>query len=384
MEIDDSNESDKSSSLLPPNNSINNLNQSNYRASLTELNEKGKDNFIESFTKTFEFFYKRIINLINDNSITEYPILNSYDNDIESHFDFLREINSIRPNNIIREEVINEKLRLNIFKIVNGGKLDIDSFDFVNNFDQEAFRPNEKKDKKKSNINNIIYFSVGINKLRRKIIALEEIYSKTIKFLINDCKFHLTKDLSSGGDFLIPNMRNFTKRGNEDYYPPYGWIGIGLEVLGKYKGNEDDINGFWLTKINKESKWANAYFGFYQEKNNNTNIKISNNIKDYLHELVKNNEKFEMFERKIEFEDKRHEGKKRYEKGIYLNPKIENAEKEAGLVTIEDKTFKILLMVRVKIDEISQPKNEDYWVLDKKFIRPYRILFKEKIDKQDK
>ena len=383
MEIDDSNESDKSSSLLPPNNSINNLNQSNYRASLTELNDKGKDNFIESFTKTFEFFYKRIINLINDNSITEYPILNSYDNDIESHFDFLREINSIRPNNIIREEVINEKLRLNIFKIVNGGKLDIDSFDFVNNFDQEAFRPNEKKDKKKSNINNIIYFSVGINKLRRKIIALEEIYSKTIKFLINDCKFRLIKDLSSGGDFLIPNIRNYTKRGNKDYYPPYGWIGIGLEVLGKYKENEDDINGFWLTKINKESKWANAYFGFYQEKNNNTNIKISNNIKDYLHELVKNNEKFEMFERKIEFEDKRHEGKK-YEKGIYLNPKIENAEKEAGLVTIEDKTFKILLMVRVKIDEISQPKNEDYWVLDKKFIRPYRILFKEKIDKPDK
>ena len=317
MEIDDSNESDKSSSLLPPNNSINNLNQSNYRASLTELNDKGKDNFIESFTKTFEFFYKRIINLINDNSITEYPILNSYDNDIESHFDFLREINSIRPNNIIREEVINEKLRLNIFKIVNGGKLDIDSFDFVNNFDQEAFRPNEKKDKKKSNINNIIYFSVGINKLRRKIIALEEIYSKTIKFLINDCKFRLIKDLSSGGDFLIPNIRNFTKRGNEDYYPPYGWIGIGLEVLGKYKENEDDINGFWLTKINKESKWANAYFGFYQKKDNNTNIKISNNIKDYLHELVKNNEKFEMFERKIEFEDKRHEGKK-YEKGIYV------------------------------------------------------------------
>ena len=41
-------------------------------------------------------------------------------------------------------------------------------------------------------------------------------------------------------------------------------------------------------------------------------------------------------------------------------------------------------MARVKIDEISQPKNEDYWVLDKKFIRPYRILFKEKIDKPDK
>ena len=34
-------------------------------------------------------------------------------------------------------------------------------------------------------------------------------------------------------------------------------------------------------------------------------------------------------------------------------------------------------MVRVKIDEISQPKNKDVWVLDKKFIRVYRILLKE-------
>ena len=381
MELDNLNQSNKSSSNLYPGNSIDNNNQSNYRAPLTELNDKGKDNFIENFTKTFEFFYKRIINLINDNSITRYPILRSYDNDIESHVEFLREINSIKSNNIFREEVMNEKLRKNLFKIINGGKLDLDFFDSMNNFDEQAFRPNEKRDKKKSNINGIIRFSVGIDKLKRKIIALMEIYSKSIKFLINDCKFHLTKDLSSGGDFLIPNIRNFTKRGNEDYYPPYGWIGIGLEVLGKYTENEDDVNGFWLKKINKESKWANAYLGFYQEKNNNTNIKI--NIKDYLHELVKNNEKFEMFERKIEFEDKR-QGERKYEKGIYLNPKIENAEKEAGLITFEEKTFKILLMVRVKIDEILQPKSEEYWVLDKKFIRPYRILFKEIIDKQDK
>ena len=34
-------------------------------------------------------------------------------------------------------------------------------------------------------------------------------------------------------------------------------------------------------------------------------------------------------------------------------------------------------MARVKIDEISRPKDKDVWVLDKEFIRIYRILFKK-------
>ena len=87
----------------------------------------------------------------------------------------------------------------------------------------------------------------------------------------------------------------------------------------------------------------------------------------------------EIFERKIDFDDIRHKSKK-YEKGIYLNSKIENVENDSGLVTIGDKIYKLLLMVRVKIDEISQPKNKDVWVLDKKFIRVYRILLKEIIN----
>ena len=34
-------------------------------------------------------------------------------------------------------------------------------------------------------------------------------------------------------------------------------------------------------------------------------------------------------------------------------------------------------MVKVKIDEICQKKNDDTWVLDKQYIRIYRILYKE-------
>lgn len=34
-------------------------------------------------------------------------------------------------------------------------------------------------------------------------------------------------------------------------------------------------------------------------------------------------------------------------------------------------------MAKVKINEILEPENDDFWVLDKKFIRIYRILFKK-------
>ena len=140
------------------------------------------------------------------------------------------------------------------------------------------------------------------------------------------------------------------------------WIGIGLNVCNKY---EED--GDWLITHNKNSKWANAYLGFNQD--------ISD-LKTILHDLAFNNEKLEKYENEVDFKDERH-WIKRIKKRIYIYNKIENAENYAGRLDIDDKKYKILFMVRVKIDEICQPKNEDIWALDKKYIRIYRILFKE-------
>ena len=366
------------SSIDPyPENSMDNLNQTNTKNSKykTEINDKEKDTFIEDVLKTFDFFYTKIIKILIDKNITNYPILN-LDNNIESYFDFLNKINStFKKINQYQKEVINDFLCDRLYDIMTRGQLSIDSF---YHFDEEAYHHDEKIDKKYSYNKKKLPFSVGIMHLMTKIGNLADIYSKTKNFLIKDCNFN-KKNFDSRGDFLIPNINNSTKRGNEDYYPPYGWIGIGLDVLGKYKENEDDINGDWLNERNKNSKWANAYFGFYQE--NNTNIKIADNIKEHLRELVTKNEKLEIFERKVDFDDKRH-WKKKYQKGIYLNSKIEKVENDAAPVTIEGKKFKVLLMVRVKIDEISQPKYEDYWVSDKQYIRIYRILFKEIINEQ--
>ena len=198
-------------------------------------------------------------------------------------------------------------------------------------------------------------------KMLTKLDPFFENFKRTKNYLIKHCKF-ITDNFDSRGDFLIPNLNNNIIRGSEIYYPPYMWIGIGLNVCGKYEENGD-----WLMTHNKDSIWANAYLGFDQD--------ISD-IKANLHDLAFNNEKLEKYEKNIDFKDKRHLIK-RIDKGIYLYNKIENAENYAGILDIDDKKYKILFMVRVKIDEICQPKNEDIWALDKKYIRIYRILFKE-------
>ena len=198
-------------------------------------------------------------------------------------------------------------------------------------------------------------------KMFTKLNQFFENFKRTKYYLINHCKF-ITDNFDSRGDFLIPNLNNNIIRGSEIYYPPYMWIGIGLNFCGKYEENGD-----WLMTHNKDSIWANAYLGFDQD--------ISD-IKANLHDLAFNNEKLEKYEKNIDFIDKRH-WIKRIDKGIYLYNKIENAENYAGILDIDDKKYKILFMVRVKIDEICQPKNEDIWALDKKYIRIYRILFKE-------
>ena len=74
--------------------------------------------------------------------------------------------------------------------------------------------------------------------------------------------------------------------------------------------------------------------------------------------------------KKIDFKDKRH-WKNEFEKGIYVNHKIENVEKDEGLIDIGNKKYRVLFMAKVKINEILEPENDDFWVLDKKFIEFY-------------
>ena len=153
-------------------------------------------------------------------------------------------------------------------------------------------------------------------------------------------------------------------RGTEKNYPPYGWFGIGLNVLGKYDNDE------WLDK--NTNKWAIAYYSVGQ---NTSSIKI----REILNKII--------IEKKLDIcindfksssIDKRHPNET-VGFGIYLTPDIKLAEKFAGKLFICGKKYKIVLMAKVLIEKIREPNDINFWILDKEFVRFYRILVKESV-----
>jgi hypothetical protein len=71
---------------------------------------------------------------------------------------------------------------------------------------------------------------------------------KEFKILYNDLfcnEFNLREFLDYTGNFIIPDRCSNINNETEEYNPPYGWIGIGLKVIGKY---EDDN---WLCRSNE-------------------------------------------------------------------------------------------------------------------------------------
>ena len=158
------------------------------------------------------------------------------------------------------------------------------------------------------------------------------------------------------------------KRGNKEYDPPLGWIGIGLNVLGKY----DFGDNTWIGMENLEGEWCVAYHGIgcYRE---------SNEVKDITGKIIvggfiKGPNQFHS-----QCFDVNHEGNKVGD-GAYCTPLIKTAEGYAGISEINGISYKTVLMVRVKPDAIRKCAcQDDYWVVDGTTdeIRPYRILYKK-------
>ena len=168
------------------------------------------------------------------------------------------------------------------------------------------------------------------------------------------------------GNTLNPNSSYNLFRGTEKYYPPYGWIGIGLNVLGQYDNGNDE----WLTNKTNSSEWAIAYTGL-SPRNKASLIK---KLLKYI--IVKKKLNIAISKINCESNDKRNWGK--VGKGIYLTPNIRIAEQYTNIISFNNKTYKVLFMARVYIKGIREPENSYFWVLDEKNIRIYRILFKEK------
>ena len=195
-----------------------------------------------------------------------------------------------------------------------------------------------------------------------------------IKSWLDDVKHQSRNDVMIilvGNKTDLEEERKVTKEEGEKFKednkldPPYNWIGIGLNVIGKY---EDDK---WLNDISDKSEWAIAYRGI------GANISPENIKKYLLYFIIKDKGlNIAKSSSKSQSLDTRRRKKVEVGDGIYLTPYIQVAEEYTQNIIFNKKKYKILLMAKVKIDKIRQPEGTSFWVLNDEDIRIYRILFK--------
>ena len=208
--------------------------------------------------------------------------------------------------------------------------------------------------------------NLSLKEIKYKYQYFDELYEfKNIidELLIRQLKID-KKLIDYKGHFIIPNKSNNCIRGKEKYYPPYGWIGIGLNVLGKYDNNND-----WINDSSKESKWSIAYHGV------GGNLPSYEVLKKLRKKIIRGLENGES-QYKCHYSDIRHKNKK-IGTGVYLTPNINICENYCGQISFNRANYKIALMVKVLNDKIREPEDINFWILPKKYIRIYRILIKK-------
>ena len=141
------------------------------------------------------------------------------------------------------------------------------------------------------------------------------------------------------------------KRGGEYYYPPNGWVRIGVRVYGQYDKNKDD----WLAWDNRKGEWCICYRGMNMESD-------EAELSKYEHEA-----------------DIKHRNMK-VSKGTVCYQDPEDMEKKTGIISIGDEKYQLAFMLRVKPEQIRAPKSNPYfWVVNgtPDEIRPYGILIRK-------
>ena len=213
---------------------------------------------------------------------------------------------------------------------------------------------------KRNYLNNIIK-SPQFNQILDSNIEQTEIITEIkkqneIKIILDIIDFIDKEKIDYLGNSLNFNSNLNLKRGKETYDPPYNWIGIGLKVIGKY---EDDK---WIKNKNEDSEWA---IGFHPVKSlESLNGILTEGLKAGEHQYNQNDDNIRNKGENIGI-------------GVYLFPEIKTAEENAKTVNIKNKAYKIVIMSRVKISEIRQPDDINYWIVSPEFIRNYRLLIKE-------
>ena len=401
-----------------PNDSMN-------KESITET-EKNKKIFILDFSKAIKILITNFNDLTNSNKLMKYPTLEN-ENDIQSLLNFFKLIfqpdsaNKDSKNFSDSTEVTTQQLIENLNSLLGISEEKSENSDEFDDLLEEAF-VNEVSSNKFDEIKKKIFFFINIISKENQKFTKEDLKSFSDKisksldinfadlFLIQNAPINnfakcfnfkeislkqnpnfppvskllelqsikyklLIKDFNikeenfdNTGNLLVPNTRQNRFRGKEIYDPPYNWLGLGLSVLGKF----DDGNDDWLEDISEESEWAIAYRGISSKNQKHIKVMLKHFIEERNLEIARINFK-DKFGKKLN--DKRHWGT--IESGIYMTPYIKIAEKYTKTISFNNKNYKVLLMAKVKVSEIKEPKNSNFWVLDNDKIRIYRVLFKE-------
>ena len=165
------------------------------------------------------------------------------------HFDLGNDRNNELLNNKQEQEKFNKKLRkkLSLEYNIPEEKIIITNPQKGSYSVQVIFATDNFNDKK-----------VDINTLKNncsdkefeELKSLKEVHSSLI---MEGCK--LTPDMLDSRGNRESGWGENEKRGGFNYYPPKGWKGFGLKVLGKY----DDGNDDWITYNGNPNEWAIAY-----------------------------------------------------------------------------------------------------------------------------
>ena len=362
----------------------------------------GKDNFLTWINYVFKNLFKICNDLYNTNRIPNLPDYQTVQNinDLEEQKLFLDKIfaehkkiqvlmkEDLMPNeqllNILKSVTSSSKvilqsgeIKLNIYQILDeSSKFFISIYPHrnINNHEQfskkisfemtERFPELNKNYKMndnyvflivneyltKKNYNRNIFISEEKN-VKNSLYILNSMFSLKKNYLIESCQINANK-LDKRYDAIYFKSEENDKIDGEKYYPPIGWFGIGLKNV-------------------KEPNGPIAYLTFNKKLNKEPLQKILNEIieKKNLDCLEKQSEKKEF--------DKRNWSA--VGKGIYLFPNIEIAEKYTGTFDVNNKKYKIVILVKVVKDKIKEPKHNKlgYWVVEKEYVKLCRILFKE-------
>ena len=194
-------------------------------------------------------------------------------------------------------------------------------------------------------------------------------------YLKNIHKVLIMEGCKLSSDMLDPAGNRFKGwavgqlRGGEEYYPPQGWLGFGLKVIGRYDNGNDN----WLAHDNNPNEWAVAYHGL--------GTRLIPQLEKVVENIIKGG--FKTGPRQ-KYKNSLTEKGEKVGTGVYCSPKpevMEHYAKHSKTETvIEGKKYMMGFMMRVKPDKINKPVDEpDYWVLNGTTdeMRPYRILIKE-------